>query len=44
MTLKPYDPTSLDLFALRLFDLAGIVRQMAQRTREHAIDDFALHD
>jgi hypothetical protein len=44
MTLNPYDPTSLDLFALRLLDIAAAVRQMAQRTREHGIDDFALHD
>jgi hypothetical protein len=44
MTLNPYDPSRLDLFALRLLDLAASVRQMAQRTREHAIDDFALHD
>jgi hypothetical protein len=34
----------LDHFALRLLDLAGEVRRMAQASREHAIDDFALHD
>ncbi len=44
MTLNPYDPTMLDLFALRLLDIAATMRQMSQRTREHAIDDFALHD
>jgi len=44
MTLNPYDPTMLDHFALRLLDLAGEMRHMAQRSREYAIDDFALHD
>ncbi len=44
MTLNPYDPTMLDLFALRLLDLATVARQMAQRSREHGIDDVALHD
>jgi hypothetical protein len=44
MTLNPYDPTMLDQFALRLLDLAAEIRQMAQRSREYAIDDFALHD
>ena len=44
MTLKPYDPQMLDQFALRLLDLAAVVREMAQRSREYQIDDFALHD
>ena len=44
MTLNPYDPTMLDVFSLRLLDLAATIRQMAQRSRECAVDDFALHD
>jgi hypothetical protein len=44
MTLKPYDPSTLDQFALRLLDLAAMLREMANRGREFGIDDFALHD
>jgi len=44
MTLKPYDPEMLNEFALRLLDLAAMMRQMAQRSREHRIEDLALHD
>lgn len=44
MTLQAYDPHRLDQFALRLLDLAAIVRQMAQRGREHDIADVTLHD
>ena len=44
MTLKPYDPEMLDQFALEILDLAAIVREMAIRSREYEIRDFALHD
>ena len=44
MTLQTYDPEKLDQFALRLLDLAAIVRQMASRSREHGIADVALHE
>jgi hypothetical protein len=44
MTLQAYDPQELDHFALRLLDLAAIVRQMANRSRENGIADLALHD
>ena len=44
MTLKPYDPAMLDQFALRLLDLAALMRSMARSSREHQIHDFALHD
>jgi hypothetical protein len=44
MTLKPYDPQMLDEFALLMLDLAAMMRQMAQRTRQYGIKDFALHD
>jgi hypothetical protein len=44
MTLKPYNPDALDQFALRLLDLAAIMREMGKRSRECEIDDFCLHD
>jgi len=44
MTLQTYDPQKLDQFALRLLDLASIVRQMAAQSREYGIADLALHD
>ena len=44
MTLQTYDPEKLDRFALRLLDLASIVRQMASHGREYGIADLALHD
>ena len=44
MTLQPYDPKQLDDLALHLLDLAGIVRHMANRSREHGIADLPLHD
>jgi hypothetical protein len=44
MTLQTYDPHNLDQFALRLLDLAAVVRQMANRSREQGVADLALHD
>jgi hypothetical protein len=44
MTLQPYGPDKLDHFALQLLDLATAVRQMANRCREHGVDDLVLHD
>jgi hypothetical protein len=44
MTLQTYDPHELDRLALRLLDLAAIVRQMANRSRDYGIADLALHD
>ena len=44
MTLKVYDPSKLDKFALRLLDLAAVVRQMSNRSREHDIENLPLHD
>jgi hypothetical protein len=44
MTLKPYEPQMLDQFALRLLDLAAMMRQMAQRSRESRVKELALHD
>ena len=44
MTLQIYDPQRLDELALRLLDLAAIVREMANSSREQGIADLALHD
>jgi hypothetical protein len=44
MTLQTYNPHELDQFALSLLDLAALVRQMAQRSREEGIADLPLHD
>jgi len=44
MTLQPYGPEKLDEFALKLLDLAAIMRKMANQSREHRITDLHLHD
>jgi len=44
MTLQAYDPQQLDLFALRLLDLASIMRHIANRSRDNGISDLAVHD
>ena len=44
MTLQRYNPNDLDQFALRLLDLAAIMREMANSGREHGIFDLAVHD
>ncbi len=44
MTLQPYNAEKLDQLALRLFDLAAIMRSMANRARENQVDDLHLHD
>lgn len=44
MTLKVYDPSKLDQFALRLLDLAAVVRQMSNRSREHGVENMPMHD
>ena len=44
MTLQTYTPQQLDQFALRLLDLAAIVRQVANQSREHGIADLPVHD
>jgi hypothetical protein len=44
MTLQTYNPQELDQFALRLLDVAAVVRQMAHNSREYGIADLALHD
>ena len=44
MTLQTYNPQQLDRLALRLLDLAAMVRQMANQSRETGIADLPLHD
>ncbi len=44
MTLKPYGPEKLDQLALRLLDLSGILRQMANNSREQDVANLPLHD
>jgi len=44
MTLQKYGPEKLDEMALRVLDLAGIIRQMANESREQDIAELPLHD
>lgn len=44
MTLQPYGPEELDQFALRLLDVAAVLREMANKSRENEVADLALHD
>jgi hypothetical protein len=44
MTLQVYNPHKLDQFALRLLDIAAVVREMAHKSRESGITDLAVHD
>lgn len=44
MTLQRYSPDELDQFALRLLDLAAMMREMANTSREHGISDLPVHD
>ncbi len=43
MTLTPHSPATLDALALRLLDVAAVVRNMANKSRENGVDSFALH-
>lgn len=44
MTLIPYDPGRLDDLAWRIFDLAVVYRNLAQRCRQEGIPSLTLHD
>lgn len=44
MTLQPYTPERLDVFALRMLDMAALFRDLAQNAREHGIQSLTLHD
>jgi hypothetical protein len=43
MTLTPFTPETLDGLALRLLDLAAMLRDMANTTRDHDVSGFQLH-
>lgn len=43
MTLSSHSPEALDDLALRLLDLATLVRGMAHASREHGVTGFQLH-
>lgn len=44
MTLRAYTPGDFDLLAMRFLDLAGIVREMAKKTKEMEAQSFPLND
>jgi hypothetical protein len=43
MTLASFPPEALDALALRLLDVAAMVRKMAVSSRENEVGDFQLH-
>ena len=43
MTLIPHSPATLDALALRLLDVAALVRGMANSSRENRIESLPLH-
>jgi len=43
MTLIAFPPENLDRLALRVLDVAGRVRRMAERSREAGVDEVPLH-
>ena len=43
MTLLAFPPENLDRLALRVLDVAGRVRRMAERAREAGLDQVPLH-
>jgi hypothetical protein len=43
MTLVPHSPATLDALALRLLDIAALVREMANSSRENQIESLQLH-
>jgi hypothetical protein len=44
MTLKRYSPDDLDAFALRLLDVAAILREMSRRSRDEDLPAMPLND
>ena len=43
MTLTPFPPPTLDELALRLLDIAAMVRKMANSARENSVQGFQMH-
>ncbi len=44
MTLANYDAGQLDALALRLLDIAAILREMAVLSRRQGLESVTLHD
>ena len=44
MTLANYDPNQLNLLALRLLDIAAILREMALQSKQQGLEAIPLHD
>ncbi len=44
MTLELYTPERLERLAMRFFDLAAEVREMAKTARQKDIESVAIHD
>lgn len=44
MTLETYDPEKLEQLAFRFFDIAALLRNMAQKARKHDLQEIPLHD
>ncbi|MEZ6068724.1 MAG: hypothetical protein R3C10_00350 [Pirellulales bacterium] len=44
MTLISYDADRLDALALRILDVAAVLRRMSAHSRDHQIGQFKMHD
>ena len=44
MTLNHYTPQQLDECALRLLDIAALLRSIAQESRKNGIEEIPIHD
>lgn len=44
MTINAYSPDRLDQLALRFFDLAAHLRQIARQARQQEMPDIPIHD
>ena len=43
MTLVPFTPEKLDDLALRLLDIATLLRKMSHSSRDYSVSGFELH-
>jgi len=44
MTLEQYTPEKFDQLALRLFDLAAKLREVANGARQNGVESLPVHD
>ena len=44
MTLSQYTPEMFDHMALRLLDVAAVIRKMGEQVRENEIEQVEIHD